>query len=135
MGRGKYGNPFLVGTDEACRERMGLSGPANPSGLIPLAASRRSRCPARCDSSRTPRDGLESRHGRECASAFPVALMDTPASAAIHVIRPATSADLPALRFVDPLMRADRDREHLISSSIDRAECFVAVDGDDVQGS
>lgn len=54
--------------------------------------------------------------------------------AAIHPIRQAMPADLPALRSVDPLMRSDRDREFLISSSVNRAECFVAVDGDDVQG-
>lgn len=53
---------------------------------------------------------------------------------ATHCIRLAVPADLPALRFVDPLMRADRDRAHLIRSSLERGECFVAVDDDDVQG-
>jgi GNAT superfamily N-acetyltransferase len=51
-----------------------------------------------------------------------------------HAVRLAAADDLPALRFVDPLMRADRDREHLVRSSVTRGECFVAVDGDDVTG-
>ena len=54
--------------------------------------------------------------------------------ASTHVIRMARQRDFPALRFVDPLMRADRDREHLVRTSIDRGECFVVVDDDDVQG-
>jgi ribosomal protein S18 acetylase RimI-like enzyme len=49
-------------------------------------------------------------------------------------IRLAVPADFPALRFVDPLMRADRDREHLVDISVKRGECFVVADGDDVQG-
>ena len=51
-----------------------------------------------------------------------------------HPVRLALPSDFAALRFVDPLMRADRDREQLIRTSIDRGECFVAVDDDDVQG-
>ena len=51
-----------------------------------------------------------------------------------HRIRLAVPADLPALRFVVPLMRADHDREHLVCSSLDRGECFVVADGDDIQG-
>jgi GNAT superfamily N-acetyltransferase len=54
--------------------------------------------------------------------------------AVTYSVRLALPSDFPALRFVDPLMRADRDREHLIRTSIDRGECFVAVDDDDVQG-
>jgi len=46
----------------------------------------------------------------------------------------AVATDLPALRFVDPLMRADPEREHLIRCSVERGECSVAVDDDDVQG-
>jgi ribosomal protein S18 acetylase RimI-like enzyme len=60
--------------------------------------------------------------------------MEDSIAAATHCIRLAVPADFPALRFADPLMRADRDREHLIRTSIERAECFVVVDGDDVQG-
>jgi ribosomal protein S18 acetylase RimI-like enzyme len=55
-------------------------------------------------------------------------------SVVAHSIRLAVAADLPAQRFVDPLMRADRDREHLVRCSVERGECFVAVDDDDVQG-
>ena len=50
------------------------------------------------------------------------------------VIRPATEADLPALRFVDPLMRADRDRMDLIQSSIEKGLCWLAADSDEVLG-
>lgn len=60
--------------------------------------------------------------------------MTSSTSVASQTIRLAVPADLPALRFVDPLMRADRDREHLIRTSVDRGECFVAVDDDEVQG-
>jgi len=45
----------------------------------------------------------------------------------------AVPSDLPALRFVDPLMRADRDREHLVRTAVERGECLVVVDDDDVQ--
>ena len=60
--------------------------------------------------------------------------MTTSTPVLLHCIRLGVPADFPALRFVDPLLRADRDREHLIRSSLDRGECFVAVDDDDVQG-
>jgi ribosomal protein S18 acetylase RimI-like enzyme len=49
-------------------------------------------------------------------------------------VRLALPSDLPALRFVDPLMRADRDRQLLIETSIERAECFVVAEDDEVQG-
>jgi ribosomal protein S18 acetylase RimI-like enzyme len=51
-----------------------------------------------------------------------------------YCVRLALRSDLPALRFVDPLMRADHDRQHLIETSIDRAECFVVAEDDEVQG-
>ena len=60
--------------------------------------------------------------------------MTTSTPALAHSIRLAVPADFPALRFVDPLLRADRDREHLIRTSLARGECFVAVDDDDIQG-
>jgi ribosomal protein S18 acetylase RimI-like enzyme len=60
--------------------------------------------------------------------------MATSAPAVTRSIRLAVPADFPALRFVDPLMRADREREDLIRSSLQRGECFVAFDEDDVQG-
>ncbi len=50
------------------------------------------------------------------------------------VTRLATDADLPALRFVDALMRADRDRMHLIQSSIEKRLCWLAADNDEVLG-
>jgi ribosomal protein S18 acetylase RimI-like enzyme len=60
--------------------------------------------------------------------------MTTSTPTVAHAIRLAVPADFPALRFVDPLIRADRDREHLIRSSLERGECLAAVDDDDVQG-
>jgi ribosomal protein S18 acetylase RimI-like enzyme len=60
--------------------------------------------------------------------------MTTSTPTVAHSIRLAVPADFPALRFVDPLIRADRDREHLIRSSLERGECLAAVDDDDVQG-
>jgi ribosomal protein S18 acetylase RimI-like enzyme len=50
------------------------------------------------------------------------------------VIRLATGEDLPALRFVDPLMRADRGRAHLVQSSIEKRHCWLAADNDEVLG-
>jgi ribosomal protein S18 acetylase RimI-like enzyme len=49
-------------------------------------------------------------------------------------LRTATVADLPGIRFVDPLMRADPDRAHLIDSSLRNGECAVATDGEEVLG-
>ena len=60
--------------------------------------------------------------------------MENQTQTLIHCVRLAVPADFPALRFVDPLMRADRDREHLVRTSVERGECFVVVDDDDVQG-
>ena len=60
--------------------------------------------------------------------------MESLTPAVTHSVRLAVPADFPALRFVDPLMRADRDREHLVRTSVERGECFVVVDDDDVQG-
>jgi ribosomal protein S18 acetylase RimI-like enzyme len=51
-----------------------------------------------------------------------------------YCVRLALPSDFQALRFVDPLMRADRDREYLIQTSIDRAECFVVAEDDEVHG-
>ena len=51
-----------------------------------------------------------------------------------HAVRTATTADAPGIRFVDPLMRADPDRAHLIRSAVSAGECVVAVDGDEVLG-
>lgn len=49
-------------------------------------------------------------------------------------LRPGSVADLPALRFVDPLMRADRDRAHLVQTSVKKGECWIAADQDEVLG-
>jgi ribosomal protein S18 acetylase RimI-like enzyme len=55
-------------------------------------------------------------------------------AAAACALRRGTVADLPALRFVDPLMRADCDRAHLVRSSVEKSECWIAVDQDEVLG-
>jgi ribosomal protein S18 acetylase RimI-like enzyme len=52
----------------------------------------------------------------------------------IATVRSAAIADLPAISFVDPLIRADPDRTRLIEASLRSGECLVAVDGDDVLG-
>ena len=49
-------------------------------------------------------------------------------------LRTGTVTDLPGIRFVDPLMRADAERAHLIQSSLANGECVVAVDGDEIVG-
>jgi GNAT superfamily N-acetyltransferase len=51
-----------------------------------------------------------------------------------YCVRLALPSDFPALRFVDPLMRADHDRQHLTETSIERAECFVVAEDDEVHG-
>lgn len=51
-----------------------------------------------------------------------------------HVIRSARACDLAGIRFVDPLMRADPDRAHLIQSAVSAGECVAVVDGDEVLG-
>ena len=52
----------------------------------------------------------------------------------IHTVRTAGTADLAGIRFVDPLMRADPDRAHLIQAAVTAGECVVAVDGEEVLG-
>ena len=49
-------------------------------------------------------------------------------------LRTGTVADLPGVRFVDPLMRADPDRARLIESSLRNGECIVAVDDEEILG-
>lgn len=52
-----------------------------------------------------------------------------------YCVRLALLSDVPALQVVDPLMQVDRDRQHLVRSSVDRAECLVAgAEDDGVQG-
>jgi ribosomal protein S18 acetylase RimI-like enzyme len=60
--------------------------------------------------------------------------MESRTPAATCTIRLGLPSDFQALRFVDPLIRADRDREQLVRSSLDRGECFVAVDDDEING-
>ena len=61
--------------------------------------------------------------------------MENQTPAVTHCVRLAVPDDFAALRFiVDPLMRADRDRQHLVRTSVERGECFVVVDDDEVQG-
>lgn len=49
-------------------------------------------------------------------------------------LRLGTVADLPALRFVDPLMRADPDRARLVRLTVEKGDCWVAVDQAEVLG-
>jgi GNAT superfamily N-acetyltransferase len=51
-----------------------------------------------------------------------------------YCVRLALPADISVLRAVDPLMRADSDRQHLVRTSVDREECFVAVEDDGALG-
>ena len=50
----------------------------------------------------------------------------------LYTVRTANAADLPGIRFVDPLMRADPDRAQLIQSALTSGDCVVAVDGDEI---
>ena len=50
------------------------------------------------------------------------------------VFRTAGIADIPGLRFVDPLIRADPDRAQRIASALRNGECIVAAQGDEVLG-
>src|SRR6266567_5930820 len=49
-------------------------------------------------------------------------------------LRTAQASDLAGIRFVDPLMRADPERAQLIHSALERGECVVAADGDEILG-
>ena len=60
--------------------------------------------------------------------------MDPVSAPHIHTVRTASAADLAGIRFVDPLMRADPDRAHLIQSAVSAGECVVAVDGEKILG-
>ena len=51
-----------------------------------------------------------------------------------HTVRSAKASDLAGIRFVDPLMRADPERAHLIQSALTGGRCVVAADGDEVLG-
>jgi ribosomal protein S18 acetylase RimI-like enzyme len=48
--------------------------------------------------------------------------------------RTAGSGDIPGIRFVDPLMRADRARAQLIASALQNGDCIVAARGDEIVG-
>jgi ribosomal protein S18 acetylase RimI-like enzyme len=52
----------------------------------------------------------------------------------LYTIRVATASDLPALKFVDPLLRADPDRATIVHAAVEAGGCFVAQDGDEVLG-
>ena len=60
--------------------------------------------------------------------------MDPVSAPHIHTVRTASAADLAGIRFVDPLMRADPDRAHLIQSAVSAGECVVAVDEEKTLG-
>ena len=52
----------------------------------------------------------------------------------IVTFRSGSMADLPGVRFVDPLMRADPDRAASIRAALSSGESVVALDGDEVVG-
>ena len=52
----------------------------------------------------------------------------------VVTLRIGTAEDLAAIRFTDPLMRADPDRAQLIEAALPRGECIVATEGDEVLG-
>jgi len=49
-------------------------------------------------------------------------------------VRTGAKDDLPALKFVDPLLRADPDRAQLVRDALRDGQCVVATDGDDIVG-
>src|SRR5438876_4722740 len=49
-------------------------------------------------------------------------------------LRTALASDLAGIRFVDPLMRADSERAQLIRSALERGECVLATDDDEILG-
>jgi len=51
-----------------------------------------------------------------------------------HAVRTAKASDCVALKFVDPLLRADPDRADMVRAAVDAGACLVAVDGDEVLG-
>jgi ribosomal protein S18 acetylase RimI-like enzyme len=50
------------------------------------------------------------------------------------MFRTADTGDIPGIRFVDPLMRADPDRAQLIASALQNGGCIVAARGDEIVG-
>lgn len=50
------------------------------------------------------------------------------------VFRTAGTGDIPGIRFVDPLLRADPDRAQRIASALQNGDCIVASDGDEILG-
>ena len=49
-------------------------------------------------------------------------------------LRTGTLADLPGIRFADPLQRADPERAQLVEDALAQGRCVVAVDTDEVLG-
>jgi len=49
-------------------------------------------------------------------------------------VRSGSNDDLPALKFVDPMLRADPERAQLLRDALRDGQCVVAVDGDDIVG-
>jgi len=60
--------------------------------------------------------------------------MNTSIGSTLYTFRAATTADLPALKFVDPLLRADPDRAGIVHSAVQAGGCLVAQDSDGVLG-
>ena len=50
------------------------------------------------------------------------------------LFRTADAGDIPGIRFVDPLTRADPDRAQRIASALQNGDCIVACDGDEILG-
>lgn len=50
------------------------------------------------------------------------------------MFRTAGTGDIPGIRFVDPLMRADPERAQLIASALQNGDCIVAAGGDEIVG-
>ena len=60
--------------------------------------------------------------------------MGTLIGSTLYTFRAAAKSDLSALKFVDPLLRADPDRVDIVHAAVEAGGCLVAQDGDEVVG-
>lgn len=60
--------------------------------------------------------------------------MGTFIGSTLYTFRAAAKSDLPALKFVDPLLRADPDRADIVHAAVEAGGCLVAQDDDEVVG-
>lgn len=51
-----------------------------------------------------------------------------------YAVRTANASDLRALKFVDPLLRADAGRADMVRAAVDAGACLVAIGDDDILG-